>query len=62
MDQAPASDPQARLDALERLLGATGAALERTPDDPVVNGYHMAALRERDEVRRELARAQKTWF
>jgi hypothetical protein len=62
VDQAPASDPHARLDALERLLAATGAALERAPDDPVVNGYHMAALRERDEVRRQLARAQKTWF
>jgi hypothetical protein len=56
-------DPQARLAALERLVGATSAALERAPDDAVINGYHMAALRQRDALRRKLASdQQKNWF
>jgi hypothetical protein len=62
-DPASGADPLTRLAALERLLAATGAALERSPDDPVINGYHLAALRERNEVRRQIAKAQKdTWF
>jgi hypothetical protein len=57
------ADPQVRLAALERLVTATSTALERSPDDPVVNGYHLAAVRERDEVRRRIASdAQKNWF
>ena len=56
-------DPRARLAALERLVGATSAALERAPDDAVINGYHMAALRQRDALRRRLATdQQKNWF
>jgi hypothetical protein len=56
-------DPQARLAALERLVGATSAALERAPDDGVINGYHMAALRQRDALRRRIAAdQQKNWF
>ncbi|HEU4455285.1 MAG TPA: hypothetical protein VFR81_19630 [Longimicrobium sp.] len=58
-----AEDPQARLAALERLVGATSAALERAPDDAVINGYHMAALRQRDALRRRIAsEQQKNWF
>ena len=58
----PGSDPRVRLAALDRLVAATSAALERSPDDAVVNGYHLAAVRERDGLRRELAQAQKNWF
>ena len=57
------ADPIDRLAALERLVAATGAALERAPDNPVVNGYHLAALREREDLRRRIARAsEETWF
>jgi Tfp pilus assembly protein PilX len=62
-DATRSADPQVRLAALDRLVTATSAALERAPDDPVINGYHLAAVRERDEVRRRIAKEQqKNWF
>jgi len=48
--------------ALERMISATRDALERNPGDPVINGYHLAAVRERDALRRQLAAADKDWF
>jgi hypothetical protein len=61
-DEAGA-DPVSRLAALDRLVEVTRAALERAPADPVINGYHVAALRERDEVRRRIAQAsEENWF
>jgi hypothetical protein len=62
-DPASGADPLTRLAALERLVETTGKALERAPEDPVINGYHLAALAERDELKRQIARAsQAQWF
>ena len=57
------TDPVARLAALERLVEVTREALDRSPADPVINGYHLAAVRERDEVRRQIVQASnENWF
>lgn len=61
-DPQSGADPATRLAALERMVTTTRAALEGAPDDPVINGYHLAALRERDALRRQLASADKDWF
>jgi hypothetical protein len=62
-DPASGADPLTRLAALERLVETTGKALERAPEDPVINGYHLAALAERDDLKRQIARASKAqWF
>jgi hypothetical protein len=62
-DAGSGADPQTRLAALDQLVLLTTAALERVPGDPVINGYLMAALSERDQLRREIrAAANVTWF
>jgi hypothetical protein len=61
-DPASGADPATRMAALERMISTTRDALERTPDDPVINGYHLAAVRERDALRRQLAGGDKDWF
>lgn len=61
-DPASGADPATRMAALERMISTTRGALERTPDDPVINAYHLAAVRERDALRRQLAGADKDWF
>jgi hypothetical protein len=61
-DPSSGAAPSVRMAALERMLEATGAALERAPDDPVINGYHLAALRQRDQLKREQARETVEWF
>jgi len=61
-DPASGADPVTRMAALERMIATTREALERTPGDPVINGYHMAAVRERDALRRQLSEADKDWF
>jgi hypothetical protein len=61
-DPASGADPATRMAALERMISTTSDALERTPDDPVINAYHLAAVRERDTLRRQLAGADKDWF
>jgi hypothetical protein len=61
-DPASGADPVTRMAALERMIATTREALERTPGDPVINGYHLAAVRERDTLRRQLAGADKDWF
>ncbi|HSU13111.1 hypothetical protein [Longimicrobium sp.] len=61
-DPQSGADADTRMAALERMLSTTRQALERAPDDPVINGYHMAALRERDALRREMAAGDKDWF
>ncbi|MFL5385950.1 MAG: hypothetical protein ACJ8GN_25825 [Longimicrobiaceae bacterium] len=61
-DPASGADPVTRMAALERMISATRDALERSPGDPVINGYHLAAVRERDALSRQLAAADKDWF
>src|SRR5690606_5994347 len=39
-----AGDPVARLAALQSIIMTTQAALNETPTDPVINGYHLTAL------------------
>ena len=62
-DPASGADPETRLSALETLVETTGRALERAPGDPVLNGYHLAVLDERDALRRQIDRAsQSAWY
>jgi hypothetical protein len=56
-------DPIARLAALEGLVRATRGALERSPGDPVINGYYLAAVGQRDAMIRQLAQTSaETWY
>lgn len=48
-------DPVARLVALETIVLTTREALDRAPADPIINGYHMTALAQRDATLRQLA-------
>jgi hypothetical protein len=62
-DPASGNDAETRMAALDQLIELTGEALERTPEDPVINGYHLAATAARERLRREQARdAQTNWF
>lgn len=62
-DPASGNPPETRLAALDRLVQLTAEALDRVPGDPVINGYHLAAVAERDAVRRELEKDASTeWF
>jgi hypothetical protein len=62
-DPASGADPETRLSALNTLVETTGRALERAPGDPVLNGYHLAVLDERDALRRQIDRAaQSAWY
>ncbi len=47
-----------RLAALDVLVGASRAALEVVPEDPVVNGYLYAAMQERQRLVASLASAR----
>lgn len=58
-----ATDPMARLAALESIVLTTRAALDRAPADPVINGYHLTAVAEREATLRRLAAsAADDWF
>jgi hypothetical protein len=61
-DPQSGADAATRMAALERMIRSTGSALESAPDDPVINGYHLAALRERDALRQQMANSEKDWF
>lgn len=62
-DRSSGNDAETRLAALEQLVQLTASALERVPGDPVINGYHLAAVAERDALRREMTKdAQTAWF
>ena len=55
---APASrtsDPVARLAALEDILFTTREALNAAPADPIINGYHLSALAQREATVRQIA-------
>lgn len=51
---SPAPDPVSRLAALEGIVLTTRAALNDAPADPVINGYHLTALEQRDALLRQL--------
>jgi len=60
---AATPDPIARLATLESILAATRAALNEAPADPVINGYHLTALAQRDAIYRQLAiHSEEPWF
>lgn len=62
-DPQSGNTPQTRMAALDRLVQLTAEALDRVPGDPAINGYHLAAVAERDALRREMDRdEQATWF
>lgn len=52
---ASPGDPAARLAALDNIVLTTAEALHEAPADPVINGYHLSALAQRDAVLRQLA-------
>ncbi|HEX2166988.1 MAG TPA: hypothetical protein VHG09_07070 [Longimicrobiales bacterium] len=52
-----AGDPVVRLAALQSILMTTQAALNETPTDPIINGYHLTALAQRDATLRQVAQA-----
>jgi hypothetical protein len=58
------SDPYARLAALEIIAVATREALDQAPADPVLNGYHITALANREALLRQVATKQTRagWF
>jgi hypothetical protein len=61
--QTEATDPVARLAALESIVLTTRAALGQAPADPVINGYHLTALAQREATLKQLESARgKTWF
>jgi hypothetical protein len=56
-------DPYARLAALEAITSITRTALGQAPADPVLNGYHVTALAQRDATLRQIAaRTTDSWF
>ena len=61
--QAESGDPVARLAALQSIILTTQAALNETPTDPVINGYHLTALAQRDATLRQVALASgEQWY
>lgn len=54
----PSSDPVNRLAALEGIVLTTRAALNDAPADPVINGYHLTALEQRDAILRQIGWAE----
>jgi hypothetical protein len=50
-----APDPAARLAALDNIVLTTAEALNESPADPVINGYHLTAVAQRNELLRQLA-------
>jgi hypothetical protein len=56
-------DPVARLAALESIVATTRAALGQAPADPIINGYHLTAVAQRDATLRQIAASkQQTWY
>jgi hypothetical protein len=47
-------DPVNRLAALEGIVLTTRAALNEAPADPLINGYHLTALEQRDALLRQI--------
>ena len=60
--RAETTDPVARLAALESIVATTRAALGQAPADPVINGYHLTAVAQRDATLRQLAASGQNWY
>jgi hypothetical protein len=58
------ADPVNRLAALEGIVLTTRAALRDAPADPVINGYHLAAVGQRDALLKQINHVddQQTWY
>lgn len=63
-DPQPSADPATRLAALEGIVLTTRAALEEAPADPVINGYHLAALGQQQAMLQRLAEtaSDRRWY
>lgn len=55
-------DPFARLATLESIAAITRSALAEAPADPVINGYHLTALAQREATLRQIATGRGRWF
>jgi hypothetical protein len=56
-------DPLNRLAALEGIMLTAQAALREAPADPVINGYLLTAMGQRDAMLRQISRpAEQDWF
>lgn len=56
-------DPLNRLAALEGIVLTTRAALREAPADPVINGYHLTALTQREAMLRQISNTSGDgWF
>jgi hypothetical protein len=61
--QSESGDPLARLAALESIAAITRSALDESPADPVINGYHLTALAQREATLRQIAAIKSDrWF
>jgi len=61
--QGDSGDPLARLAALESIAAITRSALDESPADPVINGYHLTALAQREATLRQIAATKSDrWF
>lgn len=59
----PGADPVARLAALDHIVLTTRAALSEAPADPVINGYHLTALAQREATMKQLVLASDSrWY
>ncbi len=56
------ADPIARLAALDDIVLTTREALSEAPADPVINGYHLTALAQREATMKQLVLASNTWY
>jgi len=61
--QSDGGDPVARIAALESIAAITRSALEEAPADPVINGYHLTALAQKEATLRQMAATKSDrWF
>ncbi len=61
--QQQGEDLVARAAALESVVLTSRAALDRAPADPVINGFHLTAVAQRDAALRQIAlRSNGPWF
>ena len=61
-NSTPAPDPAARLAALDNIVLTTAEALNESPADPVINGYHLTAVAQRNELLRQIAASGEPVF